>query len=389
MMAEALSKEGAHVEVICLRETDEEPQHESLNGVRITRVRLKARRGRKFSYLFQYGSFILISGAILTGRAWQRHYDLVHVHNMPDVLVFSALVPKILRARVILDLHDPMPELMATIFRLRQNSYWVRVLEKLEKWSLLFADAGLTVNDSCQKIFSGRSCPPQKITVVMNSPDETIFHYREPSPPSLPRRDTSRPFVIMYHGTLVERNGLDLAVMAVGKVRESIPSVELRVYGHSTPFLERVMNWVRESRLSDVVRYLGPKNLKQIAGAIDDCDVGIIPNRQSIFAELNTPMRIFEFLCQGKPVIAPRAPGILDYFGPQDLMFFELGKPADLAAKIEYVFSHPEEMNMMVRRGQKVFRAHRWSSERRRFVSLATRLLNVSLSAVEREKIQG
>ncbi len=201
---------------------------------------------------------------------------------MPDVLVFSALVPKILGARVILDLHDPMPELMATIFGLREDSYWVRVLEKLEKWSLLFADAGLTVNDACKKIFSTRSCPPEKITVVMNSPDETIFHYREPSTRSLTPRETSRPFVIMYHGTLVERNGLDLAVMALGKVRESIPSVELRVYGKGTPFLEHVMKSVRESGLSDVVRFLGRKNLRQIAEAIDDCDVGIIPNRQHI-----------------------------------------------------------------------------------------------------------
>ena len=31
---------------------------------------------------------------------------------MPDFLVFSALIPKLLGAKVVLDLHDPMPELM-------------------------------------------------------------------------------------------------------------------------------------------------------------------------------------------------------------------------------------------------------------------------------------
>ncbi len=105
--------------MICLRETDEEPLHESFNGVEITRVPLKRRRGGKLSYLFQYGSFILLSGAILAGRTLKKRYDLVHIHNMPDVLVFSALVPKMLGAKVILDLHDPMPELMMTIFGLR------------------------------------------------------------------------------------------------------------------------------------------------------------------------------------------------------------------------------------------------------------------------------
>src|SRR5271165_5411138 len=213
--AEALVKEGASVEVICLKESEEEPTHESFNGVDITRVPIKHRRGGKLSYLVQYGSFILLSGLILAGRAWKRRYDLVHIHNMPDILVFSALVPKILGAKVILDLHDPMPELMMSIYELRGDSYVVRFLKTLEKWSLRFADAGLAVNEACRKIFSARSCPREKITVVMNSPDEGIFQFREPSRQPSSARDTSKPFVIMYHGSIVERHGLDLAVMAL------------------------------------------------------------------------------------------------------------------------------------------------------------------------------
>jgi glycosyltransferase involved in cell wall biosynthesis len=373
--AEALAKEGASVEVICLKETEEEPVHETLNGVDITRVPIKHRRGGKLSYLVQYGSFILLSGAILTGRALKRRYDLVHIHNMPDVLVFSALVPKILGAKVILDLHDPMPELMMSIYELRGDSYVVRFLKTLEKWSLRFANAGLTVNEACRKIFSARSCPREKITVVMNSPDEGIFQFREPSRLSSSARDTSKPFVIMYHGSIVERHGLDLAVTALGKIRHSVPNAELRIYGKSTSFLEQVMDSVRNSDLQPAVRYLGPKKLEQIAQAIRECDLGIIPNRRSIFTELNTPTRIFEYLSQGKPVIAPRAPGILDYFGPRELVLFELGDADDLAAKIEYVFANLEETLRMVERGQEVYRAHQWSSERSRFVNLAKNLL--------------
>jgi glycosyltransferase involved in cell wall biosynthesis len=370
-----LAKQGASVEVICLRETDDAPQHESFNGVDITRVGLKHRRGGKLSYFLRYGSFILLSGAMLTVRAVKRRYDLVHIHNMPDVLVFSALVPKLLGARVILDLHDPMPELMMTIFGLREDSYSVRLLKKLERWSLRFADAVLTVNEACKKIFSARSCPAEKIIVVMNSPDEGIFKYRELSRRDVGRHDAAKPFVIMYHGSLVERHGLDLAVTALGKIRESIPDAELRIYGQSTPFLEKVMESVRNFGLGEAVRYLGSKALEQIAEAIRECDVGIIPNRRSIFTELNTPTRIFEYLSQGKPVIAPCAPGILDYFGPEDLVLFELGDADDLAAKIEYVFRHPAEMVKVIERGQKVYQAHKWSSERARFVSLAEELL--------------
>ena len=352
---------------------------ESFNGVEITRVPLKRRRGGKLSYLIQYGSFVFLSGAILAGRALKKRYDLVHIHNMPDFLVFSALVPKMLGAKVILDLHDPMPELMMTIFGLREESYSVRMLKQFEKWSLGFADAVLTVNEACKKIFSARSCPPEKISVIMNSPEEKIFRFREPSSHGSAGRDSSKPFVIMYHGSLVERHGLDLAVTALKKTRESLGNAELRIYGRSTPFLERVMGDVwKKSELCQAVQYLGPKKLEEIAEAIRECDVGIIPNRRSIFTELNTPTRIFEYLSQGKPVIAPRAQGILDYFGPQELVYFELGDAADLAAKMEFVFRHPEEMLRIVERGQGVYQAHKWSSERRQFVSIVDRLLKIA-----------
>jgi glycosyltransferase involved in cell wall biosynthesis len=384
--AEALAKEGASVEVICLKETDEEPPRETFNAVNITRIPLKRHRGGKLSYFLQYAVFIVLSGLILAGRSWKRRYDLVHVHNMPDILVFSALIPKMLGARVILDLHDPMPELMMTIFGLRDDSLSVRLLRELEKRSVWFADAVITVNKAVQQIFSARSCSPAKITVVMNSPDEEIFREQEPSWLSSTGRDLSKPFVIMYHGSLVERHGLDLAVTALRKIRPAIPCAELRIYGRSTPFLEDLMDAVRKSEVSEVVRYIGPKSLEKIAEAIGQCDLGIIPNRRSIFTEINTPTRIFEYLSQGKPVVAPQARGILDYFSPQDLVLFELGNADDLAEKILYVFKNPEEVRKMIDRGQEVFRAHNWSNERLRFLNLVDDLLNGARVSIQAER---
>jgi glycosyltransferase involved in cell wall biosynthesis len=103
--------------------------------------------------------------------------------------------------------------------------------------------------------------------------------------------------------------------------------------------------------------------------------LGIIPNRRSIFTELNTPTRIFEYLSQGKPVIAPAVHGIQDYFGPDDLVFFQLGDADDLAEKIEYVFSHPEEIEGIIRRGQEIYSDHKWDCEQARFVNLVDDLL--------------
>jgi len=370
--AEALREEGMLVERICAKLKNEDPTRSHVNGVDILRVPFRHRRGGKAWYLFHYLRFLVICFVLLACRSLTRRYDLVIVHNMPDVLVFSALVPRLFGAKVVLDLQDPMPELMQAIFGVQEGSRTVRLLKALEKLSISFAHAVTTASETFLKIFSSRSCAAQKICVVMNSPDEKVFALRKPS---IARPATeARPFVVMYHGTLVERHGLGLAVEAVNQVRQVELNVELRVYGERTPYLDQVLAAVKDGDLH-WVRYLGPKTLAEIVEAIDDCDLGVVPNLRNIFTKINTPTRIFEFLTRGKPVIAPSAPGVLEYFAEDSLIFFELGDSADLGRKIEYVIRHPLEVVEVTRRGQRVCMAHPWSREREGLVEMILKLL--------------
>jgi len=368
---ETLVGAGMHVDVLCLADSDKDPLHEIIGKVNVYRVPIRHRRDSKLVYLNQYGRFLLAGFAFLLKKRARQRYDLVHVHNMPDILVFSALIPKLTGAKVILDLHDPMPELMMTIFGVRERSFGIWVLKQLERASIWYSDAVVTVNEACRKIFSTRSRSPGKVNVVMNAPDEKIF-------PFIAATRTKRiggRFVVMYHGSLVERHGLDLAVRALATIKSNIPEAELWVFGQETPFLRKVLASADASALSDAVRYFGPKKLDEIASAIRESDVGVIPNRRSIFTEINTPTRIFEYLSQGKPVIAPRSHGILDYFGPEDLVYFQLGDADDLASRMEYVYRNPESVMETVVRGQRVYQKHCWTNEKARFVTVVSRLL--------------
>ena len=363
--AEAMAAEGVTIDLICLR-GEKEPIKETFGNINVFRVPLKRHRAGRISYVGQYSAFLLSCFAHLSLRAFKRRYDFVHVHNMPDVLVFAAILPKLLGAKIILDLHDPMPELMQTIFKLPEDSSNVRLLKRLEKWSIAFADLVLTVNLACKKIYSSRSCPSEKIHVVLNSPDDEIFRYQ---PPSLNGTNGNgatalEPFDILYHGSLVHRNGFDLAVDALEKVRDKVPAARLTVCGASTPYFESVMEAARERNLDSSIRYLGARNLDQIVESIRACDLGIIPNHRNIFTEINTPTRIFEYLALGKPVIAPKAQGIQDYFGDRDLLYFDLGDADDLARQIERAYLNRRELTETVKRGQEVYRAHTWTRER-------------------------
>ena len=371
--AEAHADEGMSVELICVKQRKEDRMRDSINGVEILRVPLQHRRGGKAWYLFHYLSFLAASFLLLTLRSLRRRYDLVIVHNMPDILVFSALVPRLLGAKVVLDLQDPMPELMQSIFGAEERSRSVLLLKALERLSTSFADAVITVSETCRKTFSSRSCAAQKVSVVMNSPDEKVFALRAPS--AAHAATETRPFVVMYHGTLVERHGLGVAVDAINRVRKLLPNAVLRVYGHSTPYLEQVLAAVTDQGNEEWVHYLGAKTLEQIVESIDDCDLGVVPNCSNVFTQINMPTRVFEFLTRGKPVIGPRTPGVLEYFPEDSLVFFELGSAADLARKIEYVIRNPLKVVEITRRGQEVCMAHPWSRERETLMETTLKLL--------------
>jgi glycosyltransferase involved in cell wall biosynthesis len=372
---DAIIGEGGSVDLICLG-SENAPGREAHVGLNILRVPLKHDRRGKFTYLYRYAIFILISSVIFALRTLTRRYDLVYVHNMPDILVLSAIVPKMFGAKVILDLHDPMPELMTTIFHVSPVSKSVQLLKRLEKWSIAQADLVITVNIACKRIFSARSCHSEKIAVVMNSPDGQIFPLRMTPECVLTDQSRNKSFVIMYHGSLVERNGLEVAIDALERVRRTAPAIELHVYGSKSQFLERMMQKVRNKNLQDAVQYFGPKRLEDLVAVIDRCDIGVIPNHRNTFTEINTPTRIFEYLALGKPVIAPSTPGILDYFGQDSLLFFEPGNPDDLARQIEYAYAHPGEALDIARKGQHVYLGHTWSQERQTLVTRVSGLLN-------------
>lgn len=372
---DALLGEGMSVDLICLAKSDVSA-HASQYGLDITRCPIVHRRGSKLAYVYNYSIFTIFCAVLLAVRSLKHSYDLVYIHNMPDILVLCGLIPKALGSKVVFDIHDPMPELLMTISGLNKDCLAVRITRWFEKWSIECAHLVITTNIAFKRVFASRSCPHEEIGIVMNSPDERIFPFRRPSSNASTNGVPAKRFVIMYHGSAVKRSGLDLAVEAFARVCESVPAAELRIYGRETPFLVEVMDRAHIMGLEGQVRYLGPKRLEDLVHEIEDCDVGIVPNARNAFTDINLPTRIFEYLTMGKPAIAPETIGIRDYFTPDSLVFFGPGDAEDLARKIEHVAFHYGDALEIAKRGQNVFLAHTWPQERRTLAHLLDRLLN-------------
>ncbi len=372
--AEALVESGITTDIFCLRDNFE-LKREIVNGVEVYRLPLRRKRTRKLRYIWNYAYFIFLAFFTLSFFHIRRNYSIVHVHNMPDILIFSALIPRLFGSKVILDLHDPMPEVYMTKYSFSASHPVVRLLIFFEKLSIWFSSLVLTPNIAFRDLFISRGCPESKIQIVMNSPDQKIFSC--PSKSNKNENVNNDQFSLMYHGTIVERNGLDIVLETLNEVRNKIPKIVLHVYGGGD-FVESFLKLKGQLELDDIVFYHGQVSLETIAKVIESIDVGLIPNKRSPFTDINMPTRIFEYLCKGKPVIAPRTKGILDYFDDESLHFFESGCPESLAEVIIDVYSKPERGYAILERGAAIYKKYRWELQQQYFVGLVKRLMEIT-----------
>ena len=130
--AEALLASGREVDVVCLRKKGEKAK-EVVNGVQVYRMPVEHHRGSSWRYLWEYSAFLLLAFFKLALLSLRRRYQVIEVSNLPDVLVFSTLVPKLLGAKVVLYMRDPMPENFAEVFGAGEGHPIVRLLRLLQR----------------------------------------------------------------------------------------------------------------------------------------------------------------------------------------------------------------------------------------------------------------
>ena len=125
--AESLAARGDDVEILALRRTPEQPVEETINGVKLFRIqdRFGKKEKSKSSFLWPLLRFLFLASWWVMRRHWKRRFNLIHVHNIPDFLVFSAWYPKLMGAKVILDIHRhrceiPCPAIAHEVWRTRR-----------------------------------------------------------------------------------------------------------------------------------------------------------------------------------------------------------------------------------------------------------------------------
>jgi glycosyltransferase involved in cell wall biosynthesis len=351
--AEALAKRGDRVDVIALQRCGL-PAQEVIKGVSVYRIQERVRNEKgKCSYLSRLLKFLVKSAVFISKRHLASPYDLVHVHSVPDFEVFAALVPKMTGAKIILDIHDIVPEFYAAKFDVPQTSFVYKALVFMEKISIRFSDHVIISNHLWEQKLVGRSVRREKCSTYLNYPDPAIFH--RPVGSFKP----GKKFLMMYPGSLNWHQGLDIAVKAFALASRELENAEFHIYGEG-PEEHALRTLVADLRLEDRVLFKGSLPLEAISEAMATASVGVVPKRNDSFGGEAFSTKIFEFMSLGVPIILSRTRIDNHYFNDSIVRFFEPENYRDLAESLIYLAKNEEARQQLASNALEFVRDYCW-----------------------------
>src|SRR5215469_6149672 len=89
--------------------------------------------------------------------------DVVHVHNMPDILALAGIFPQLTGSKLVLDVHDPMPELYMS-WNHGERSLTVRMLRSRRPSVVGLPTGSFPSMRRCEKTSALRAWPTKRLS---------------------------------------------------------------------------------------------------------------------------------------------------------------------------------------------------------------------------------
>jgi len=345
--AQTLVVSGYQVSVICPARS-KRPWREKIDGVRVFRYPSPAAPKRLWGYLWEYGYSLAMIFLNSLCVSLNPGFDIIHVANPPDSMVFMAAFYKLFGKRFIYDHHDLVPELYNARFGRSGHRLIYRTLVWLEKLSCVLADQIITTNQSYKALEIERGhVQAERITIVRNGPDDQFI-----SIDSEPGARQLGQTIIAYAGTIGIQDGVEYLLRAlqhmVGDMGRTDFLCLLVGDGDALPMIKSM---TVELGLTKFVSFTGWVDSASVARHLSGADICVSPEPSNPYNDRSTMIKIMEYMAKGKPIVAfdllehrVSAEGAALFARPNDIR--------DFARKIVALMDDSEQRNRLGQLGR-------------------------------------
>jgi glycosyltransferase involved in cell wall biosynthesis len=349
---EILRENGATVHVICAQ-NEGEKGYDTHNNVSIFRVSQRInRKGGSLLYFLRYFMFLCLSTALLFRLFVKYRYKVVHIHSIPDYLVFCSVIPKAFGAKIILDLRELMPEVFATKFDIPVDSKKVYLAKIPEKISVRYADLVISTSNERKDILIKRT-KREDIKVFMNLPKKERFKHRDMTD-FLMKNNLEGKFIVSFVGGLNPERELDVVIKAIKHEENIIPNIAFIFCGAGEKeYIASLRELIEDLNLKKKVLFLGHVPQDDVMNYIAISNVTLSPYKLHPNLDPVSSTKVFEYLMIPKPVIVADFPANRKEL-ENIVLFYKSSDYESLGQKILEVHDNEDKYNKMAQRAQDV-----------------------------------
>jgi glycosyltransferase involved in cell wall biosynthesis len=329
-------------------------QEERIDGIRVIRTWMYVTANEGF--LRRTLNYVLFAVAAILSCLKAERPDVV-VATSPQFFcgIAGAVIARLKRRPFVLEVRDLWPDSIVQLGQMPRGRL-VRLLEGLE--TLVYRSAaGIVVNArSFIEHIEARGVSRDRIELVYNGIDSTVFQPRPPDYELLRTHGLEGHFLVAYIGTLGLAHGLVTVVEAAERLADEKDVIFLMIGDGADR--ARLEQEIRRRGLSNV-RLLGLRPRAEIPAWIAAVDVTLVMLRKLPVFETVIPSKIFEFLAQERPVVLAASGEIRRLVeGAKAGLVVDPEDPDALVAAIRNVRTHPDEAAQRARAGRKWVETH-------------------------------
>lgn len=255
---------------------------------------------------------------------------------------------------------------LAGFERVRRQRLWP-LARKIEGFIFKRADLILTVSSFLREKIIAQGVHPDKVHIVPNAVDKTKFTCVSDSAELRAAYNPAGRLVIGFVGYLIHWHKFDVLLQAFEMVRRQYKNILLIFVGDG-PLKSYVLKSAESLGIEDSVVVTGNVSHDEIPRYISMFDIAVIPHSN----DYRSPIKMFEYMAVGKPVIAPDMEpiGVVIKDGVTGLLF-NPGNHSSLSEAILVLIQSEQLRREIGQRGRElVFEKYTWDKHARRIVDL-------------------
>jgi len=270
----------------------------------------------------------------------------------------------LLRVPFVLEVNAPLSLEMNREQRLALRG----LAQRLEDWLFRHATRTIVVSGAMARILEARGIPHERLCVMPNGVDRDVFRPDVDGGPRRQELGLGDRFVVGFVGWVRPWHGVDRLVDATAALAVRIPGLVLLIVGDG-PAMPDLLARAEAAGIADRVRFTGAVPPADVPGYVAAMDVAVQPD----VTEYASPIKLFEYLAMGRPVIAPRRDNITEVVveGEQALLF-EPGDTDGLADCIERAWRDADLRRRLARQAVALVeaRGYYWDGNARKVLRL-------------------